>query len=91
MKINNLDENNYIEKLYEINHGENKETILVTGSHLIYDPILQKFVHIKDYKSDKYKISLSDKNTEVLTCLITSDHIIPIGQHIFHDWEDNQN
>lgn len=89
MKINNLDGDKYIEKLYEISHGENNESILVSGSHLIYDQVLDKFVQVKNFKSDKYNIRISNINTDIFTCLITSDHIIPIGQHIFHDWEDN--
>jgi hypothetical protein len=89
MKINNLEGNNYIEKLYEIDYGEKNESILVSGSHLIYDPISKKFIQVKNLKSYKYNIRISDINTPVFSCLITSDHIIPIGKHIFHDWEDN--
>ena len=92
MKINNLEGNNYIEKLYEIDKGENDEPILVSGSHLIYDPNSKQFIQVKDLKnlkSYKYQIRVSDTNTPLFTCLITSDHIIPIGKHVFHDWEDN--
>ena len=32
---------------------------------------------------------ITDTKHETLCCLITSDHTIPIGKHIFHDWEDN--
>jgi len=94
MNINNLENNNYIEKLYEIDKGENDEPILVTGSHLIYDPDSKTFMQVenlKNIKTYKYNIRISDTNTPLFSCLITDDHIIPIGKHIFHDWEDNNN
>ena len=84
MQINNMDKNNnYIEDLYEIN--TNKQTILVSGSHLIYDRKSDDFIHVKDYHDAK----LSEHKTEWFSCLITSNHTIPIDNLIFHDWEDN--
>lgn len=86
MNISNLDNNGkYVENLYEIKDGENKENILVSGSHLVYCSKKKDFVQVKDYKD----ATLSEKNTSNFSCLITSDHIIPIGKLIFHDWEDN--
>ena len=86
MKIKNFDENgNYIEPLYEIPFGENNETIYVTGTHLIYDPIKENFIFVKDFTKAKKSI----KQTKGFSCLITSDHLMPIGKYIFHDWEDN--
>ena len=45
------------------------------------------------YAEDKVEDSsfseLTDIKCEKLTCLITSNHTIPIGGRIFHDWEDN--
>jgi hypothetical protein len=61
------------------------DDILVSGSHLIYDPNTKQFVHVKDLPSSE----LTEINCEVLSCLITSDHTIPIGDWIFHDWEDS--
>ena len=90
MNLHNLDnDGNYIEKLYSIPYNKNcnsPESILVSGSHLIYDKELDKFIHVKDSKYAQ----LTDINTTSLICLITSDHTIPLGDHIFHDWEDNQ-
>lgn len=87
MKISNIDEKgNYIEKLYSIRDGENEEKILVTGSHLVYDPILRTFVKVKDLLGRAEKIN--DECSE-FSCLITSSHTIPIGKWLFHDWEDN--
>lgn len=87
MHISNLDEKgNCIEALYKVKGGEESGTdILVSGSHLIYEPIIKKFIQVEHL--------LHAERTEIVceafTCLITSNHIIPIGEWIFHDWEDN--
>lgn len=87
MTISNIDEDNKIvENLYEIPNGENNEKILVSGSHLIYDNKIRNFVKSKFYKD----ATISSISSKYLICLITSDHTIPIGNKIFHDWEDNQ-
>lgn len=86
MQLHNLDENEkIIEPLYEINEGENNQPVLVTGSHLIYDPEKEDFIYVKDSPLSK----LSTVEAPKLVCLITSDHLIPLGKHVFHDWEDN--
>ena len=97
MHINNLDEDgNCIEALYKIKGGEKRcndlgksndlgEDILVSGSHLVYDPTKKAFDHVENLnQAEKTAIQC-----EVFTCLITSNHTIPIGNWIFHDWEDN--
>jgi len=87
MNIHNLDENNnFIEQLYSIDSGESEKSIIVSGSHLIFNNKLKEFVRVKDY----YNSNISNINSEKLCCLITADHTIPLGNHIFHDWEDNQ-
>ena len=87
MQISNLAEDgSFIEKLYRIkNDVDVNSDILVSGSHLVYDPTHKYFVHVKDLS----QAIECDINCEILHCLITSDHTIPIGQWIFHDWEDN--
>lgn len=95
MHISNLDEKGQcIEPLYRIKGGEAAPTqhatasandILVSGSHLIYDPVQKKFIHVEHMLAAEK----TDIQCETFTCLITSNHIIPIGQWIFHDWEDN--
>jgi len=89
MQISNLDENGAIvEKMYRVKRKSDSECvddILVSGSHLIYDPNTKQFVHVKDLPSSE----LSEIDCEVLSCLITSNHTIPIGEWIFHDWEDS--
>ena len=83
MKIDNKREPH---KLYKIeNSGINNETIHVTGSHLIYDEIKNKFIEVKDYS----KAIISDLETEWFSCLITNTHKIKIGKELFWDWEDH--
>ena len=94
MKINNINKNGqYNDKMYEIprkyiddqcNKNADK-TILVSGSHLIYNINTRMFVKVMDFPS-----AVESKiNSPILYCMITSTHVIPIGGHIFHDWEDN--
>ena len=86
MNISNVNEKGeFIEKLYSIDGGANNEKILVSGSHLIYNNETKQFVHVEDLSD----VIISDINSPNFACLITTDHIIPIGKHIFHDWEDN--
>jgi len=94
MKLSNLDENGtIIEKMYRVkrnikNNNDNdndNDYILVSGSHLIYNPDSKQFVQVKDLPNSE----ISQVDCDVLSCLITSNHTIPIGDWIFHDWEDN--
>ena len=41
--------------------------------------------------SDNHKdlFVLCDEEFLELACLITEQHTIPIGDYLFHDWEDN--
>jgi hypothetical protein len=89
MNISNIDEDgNQIETVYRVVDGENNEDILVSGSHLVFDPEVDGFVYVKDLRGDKPSIPTAQKCAQ-FCCLITSDHTIPIGKWIFHDWEDN--
>lgn len=82
MQIANHDE----EPFYVLKEcGVNKEDIYVTGSHVMYDTTLNNFIQVKDSK-------MATKQTETsewFSCLITSDHIIKIGNTHFWDWEDD--
>ncbi len=83
LKLNNLDASgSFKEKLYEIPNGENKQSIFVTGKHLIYSGDTLDFV--KNHKDAR----ITDLNSNEFSCLITNDHLIPIGNHLFWDWED---
>ena len=87
MKISNLDKNKKpIQPFYKIKNGEKNKDIYVSGTHLIYDPSKLEFIQVnKSSKSTKTNIF-----KDYFCCLITSTHLITIGNHVFHDWEDNQ-
>ena len=82
-------DNRFCEKkeiLYEIpGSGINKETIFVTGSHLVFDSKEQKFVKVQDYS----RANKTQEMVDWFSCLITSDHKIQIGSETFWDWEDH--
>ena len=68
---------------YKIHSSELDRDIYVTGSHYVKD-------------GDRYKsvrnFSGAESTTQVdsvVSCLVTSDHKIPVGEYIFWDWEDN--
>ena len=79
---NITDSSTYSNKLYEIEGGEKNESIYVTGTHLVFDGT--KFDYVRNYKHAKP----STINSKVLSCLITSDNKICIGDHIFWDYDD---
>jgi hypothetical protein len=82
MKIDNNDnEDLYILK----NKGVNGENLYITGSHLVYDKSIGKYIEVKNYKNAcKQEIV----KTTWFTCLITDDHLISVGEELFWDWED---
>ena len=83
LKIDNKRER---EPLYVIfKGGINKENIYVTGSHLVYDKKNDKYTKVKNYS----EAVLSKVETDWFSCLITSNHTIPIGSQLFWDWEDH--
>ena len=89
MRINNINSKGEIrEDMYKINNGENNDPIYVTGSHLVYDKTISDFVKVENLKGVNPAL-LTNKKCSELSCLITTDHTIPIGDWIFHDWEDN--
>ena len=69
---------------YKIWSDELNDFILVTGSHKIIDPKTKELIPVEvcclAEKTNKYSDNLS--------CLITEDHIIPVGGFKFWDWED---
>ena len=67
---------------YKIHSKELGQDILVTGSHKIKHE--DEFIYVKDY----HKATETIFWAPIMSCLITDNHTIPIGEHIFHDWED---
>jgi hypothetical protein len=83
MKIDNKREKN---PFYVIrNGGVNGEDIFVTGSHLVFDNKLDKFIKTENYS----KASKTNIIPQWFSCLITSDNKIKIGSENFWDWEDH--
>lgn len=68
---------------YEIYSEDIQEKIRVTGSHYIKNK--NKYCKVKDFP----KATKTDEIDDELTCLVTSDHTIPVGEYTFWDWEDN--
>jgi hypothetical protein len=87
MNISNEDDDgNQREIIYKLENGEKGNPVYVTGNHLVFEKSLKNFVLVKNLKDKTIK---TDMKCKELSCLITSDHTIPIGEWIFHDWEDN--
>lgn len=84
MRLKNTNESGeQIETMYCI------DDIVVSGSHLVYDDMKDGYLSVSEY-ADSHNIRVSHDPVPELVCLITSNHTIPIGNHTFHDWEDNQ-
>ena len=81
MKIDNTGES-----LYKIKGGINNELIYVTGSHFIYDKILNQFIKVENSKQASREENVK---IEWFSSLITTDNKIQIGSHLFWDWEDD--
>lgn len=60
------------------------DCIYVTGSHKIIDPENGELIPVEVCKLAEK----TNKYSDTLYCLITSNHIIPIGEFKFWDWED---
>jgi hypothetical protein len=83
MKIDNKRERTPLYVIYK--GGVNEENIYVTGSHLVFDKSQKKYVKVCEYS----QAVISKVETDWFSCLITSDHTIPIGSQLFWDWEDH--
>jgi len=69
---------------YKIYSKKLEDNILVTASHKIQDPKTGRFIPVSQFSGATKTKIYSDK----MSCLITDDHLIPIGEYIFWDWED---
>lgn len=61
--------------------------IYVTGEHYILEPESNKFIQVKDYKDAVWQ---TEVYSSWFSCIITTNRRIPIGKHIFWDWEDDE-
>lgn len=70
---------------YCIRDTKHGEDILVTASHLVYDPARCLFVPARDFPLAEHR---PDLKVERLSCLITDTHRIQLGSIKFYDWDD---
>jgi hypothetical protein len=71
-------------KFYRIWSKELNNYILVTGSHKIINPDNNELIPVELFDLAE----ITNKYSDTLSCLVTSTHIIPIGEYNFWDWED---
>ena len=69
---------------YKIHSSELDRDIYVTGSHYIKDGNVYKAV--KNFSGAEVTTTIDRE----VSCLITSDHKIQIGEFVFWDWEDDK-
>ena len=85
LRLNNKDKDGRIKnKFYKIHDEWTKRPIYVTGEHLVLDKKTNRYMRVEHY----YKAEKTDKGSDTLVCLITSDHKIVLGYEEFWDWED---
>jgi len=70
------------EILYEIESSLGP--LYVTGSHLAYDSEVKQWKKVADMFAGRQ----TKRVCERLVCLCTTNNLIPISGHIFHDWDD---
>ena len=73
-----------LNKYYTLYDTKHDELIHVTGSHKIHDMTTNKFIPVKDHCDS----SETDVTTKSMSCLVTDDHLIQLGEYTFWDWED---
>ena len=61
-----------------------EDEIMVTGGHYIFSKKQDKYVLVSEHEDAKKSIFWGEK----MSCLITEDHTIPVGEYVFKDWED---
>jgi hypothetical protein len=79
-------DNKFNEKYYIIpKKGVDEEDIYVTGTHMIFDNLANKYVEVKEY----HEAIQTDVIDSWFSSIITDDHKIKIGKKNFWDWEDD--
>ena len=73
LRLNNKDKHGRIKnKFYKIYDEWSRQTIYVTGEHLVLDKKTNRYVRVEHY----HNATKTDKSSDTLVCLITSDHKI---------------
>jgi hypothetical protein len=84
MQIRNEDD-----PYYKIHSKKLGMDIYVTGSHYVKATtslVSHRYVRVASFKESEK----TQKVDDVVSCLITHDHRIPVGEFIFWDWEDQK-
>lgn len=76
--------NVYNECLYSVPNGVNGDPIYVSGTHYVYNSKQRQFQIVETLDD----VHITTQMPESMYCIITSNNMIPIGSHIFWDWED---
>ena len=63
---------------------ELNEYIYVTGSHHMHEPKTGRFIKVSEFDG----ATKTDQFSEKLSCLVTDNNLIPVGEYTFWDWED---
>jgi len=69
---------------YKIFSKELNEFIYVTGSHHMQEPNTGRFIKVSQVDG----ATKTDEFSEKLSCLVTDNNLIPVGEYTFWDWED---
>jgi len=79
-------DNKFNEPYYKlVGKGIQGDTIYVTGTHMIFSETENKYIEVKNHP-DAIETDIKDN---WFSTIITDDHKIQIGEHIFWDWEDD--
>jgi len=85
MKMNNLENQNKLYKFEKM--GVHGDDIYVTGKHMVFCEENGKFIYVDQHPC---AVKQTEVSSDWFSCLITSDHRIPIGKLVFWDWEDDE-
>lgn len=78
-------QNDSLNTYYELFDSMNNTNIYVTGSHKIHDSVTNRFISVKEHN---LAVEAPDITSSSMSCLVTDDHLIQIGNFMFWDWED---
>jgi hypothetical protein len=84
-----LDNTEVKQELYIIPNGADGKDIYVTGSHLIYSVETNKYIEVRKHPLSKKQKENEKIETDWFSCLLTSDHVIKLGDNHFYDWDDD--
>jgi hypothetical protein len=73
------------EKLYNVPNGVNGHSVLVTGSHYLFDIESASYRKVEEVYTDQ----ITKTDCDVLYCLMTDNNIIRIGDNSFWDYNDD--